>query len=437
MPQLMVRQTGLTVRESGPALRGMDRALPPRAFIHRHGKGVGIVLVVASLVIALIMRYGRADTLLVGKDQLTVATVQQGAFQEFVPLTGKVSPIDSVYVDIAEPGQVAEVLAEAGDTMKAGQILIRLTSTAPENELMNSENLLAQQVNALSGTKLQYEQTRLNTERSIIDMHAALDKLTTNYNRMLKIKDSGAIRQADLDDNAIEIARQQQSLSAMEKSLALSETEGRKQIDTMQRVIDTLNTKLALARKNLDSLHVRAPISGQLTSFNVHVGQLVMPGQRIGQIDQIDHTKVVASVDEFYLNRMTLKQQGIATIDGKTYSLTITKIYPEVHDRIFNVDLAFNGNSPSNMHIGQSMQLRLNISAISDASFVANGSFYEASNQGVFVLDHDGNSAERKMVTFGRRNADQVEVLAGLTTGEQVVISGYQSFNGINQLRFK
>jgi len=433
MPLLVVPKSLTTAPSSG----GMDRALPPLSLMRRYGPVIGVSLLSVGLLAILFMRYGRADTLLVSREQLTIATVQQSSFQEFLPLTGTIVPIDSVYVDIAEPGQVAEVFVEAGNTVDAGQALIRLTSSAPENELMNSENLLAQQVNALGSTKLQYEQTRLNTERSIIDMRAALDKLTANNSRMLRLKDSGAIKQADLDDTAIDISHQQQSIAAMEKSLALSETEGNKQIQTMQRVIDTLNSQLQLARRNLDLLHVRAAIRGQLTTFNVHVGQRLMPAQRIGQIDQLDHTKLVTAVDEFYLNRVSVGQHAIANIDGKNYSLTITKIYPEVHDRVFNVDFIFSDNPPVNVHFGQSTQLRLNISAISNALVVDNGAFYEGSNQGVFVIDHGGNTAERKSITLGRRNADQVEILNGLAAGDQIVISGYQSFNGINQLRFK
>ncbi|MES1190146.1 MAG: efflux RND transporter periplasmic adaptor subunit [Steroidobacter sp.] len=435
-PQAGQRDADLP-RPSATKLEAMDRTLPPLSFARKYGTGIGLSAVVILLLTILLTHYGRADTLYVDKNRLTIATVQQGAFQEFVPLTGAVAPIDSVYIDIAEPGQVAEIYSEAGDSVTAGQVLIRVTSTAPENELMNSENLLAQQVNALSSTKLQYEQTRLNTETSIIDMHASLEKLMANHQRLLKLKDSGAVAQADLDDMSIEMTRQQQSLVAMEKSMELSNTEGRKQIATMQRVIDTLNTKLDLARKNLDRLHVRAPISGQLTSFNVHVGQLVMPAQRIGQIDRIDHTKIVAAVDEFYLNRVAVHQQATAAIDQKTYTLGVTKIYPEVHDHIFNVDLTFDGDAPGNMHIGQSMDLRLNISAVTHALLVANGAFYDSGNQDVFVVDNGGNTAERRTVILGRRNADQVEILSGLSAGERLVVSGYQSYNGINQLRFR
>jgi HlyD family secretion protein len=223
----------------------------------------------------------------------------------------------------------------------------------------------------------------------------------------------------------------------MEKSLALSESEGRKQIDTMQRVIDTLSTKLALARENLDTLQVRAPIRGQLTSFSVHVGQRVTPAQRIGQINQVDKTKIVASVDEFYLNRVSMNQPASLVVDGKTFHLKVTKIYPEVHDRVFNVDFAFAGDSVGNMRIGQSMELRLTMSTAHEVLIVANGPFYEFSDHGVFVVDDKDQIATRRNVAFGRRNAESIEILDGLTAGEQVITSSYQTFKGINQLRFR
>jgi len=416
---------------------GMDRTLPPKSFTHRYGIPALAMVVVIGTATALFMHYGRADILYVDKDRVTLASVQRTPFQEFIPLTGTVAPVDSVFVDIAEPGQVAEIFVGAGDIVEAGQVLVRLSSTAPENELMNSENLLAQQVNALSGTKLQYEQTRLGTERNIIDMRADLEKVTAGYQRMLRIRDSGAIKQADIDDSLIEIKRQQQSLAAMEKSLALSESEGRKQIDTMQRVIDALSSKLTLARKNLDTLQVRAPIRGQLISFNVHVGQRVIPAQRIGQINQVDKTKIVASVDEFYLNRVSMNQAATLVMDGKTYQLKMTKIYPEVHDRVFNVDFAFAGDSVGNMRIGQSMELRLGTSAFHEILAVTNGPFYESSDHGVFVVGEHGQIATRRNVAFGRRNTDYVEILEGVAAGEQIITSSYQTFKGINQLRFR
>jgi len=162
-----------------------------------------------------------------------------------------------------------------------------------------------------------------------------------------------------------------------------------------------------------------------------------MPAQRIGQIDQIDNTKIVASVDEFYLNRVSVNQSAVATIDGNNYDLKITKVYPEVRDRMFNVDLAFESATPAKLRIGQSMELRLNTSAISEALFVTNGAFYESGTQSIFVLDQNRDFAQRRAVTLGRRNSTQVEILNGLFLGDKVVVSSYQSFKSVNQLRFK
>jgi HlyD family secretion protein len=411
----------------------MDRALPPQTIVKKYGGYVAAVITAMALLAFLFARYGHADTLWVDPDQLTLSPVKQGGFQEFVPVTGAVAPIDSVFVDVAEPGLVEAVLVEAGNKVEVGQLLIRLSSTAPENELMASETLLAQQVNQLSATQLQYSQTRLNTQRSAIDMRAALERLTTHHTRLMKLNETGAIRQADIDDQKIEIKRLQQSLAATEQSLVLSETEGKKQIATMQRVIDNLTQ---FSRQRIESLQVKAPISGMLTNFDIHVGQRVLPSQHLGQIDQIDRNKIVASIDQFYLNRVALNQSATALVSGSSYELKVTKIYPEVRQSNFRVDLIFDSHTPPAIKIGQTIELRLNIGASAIALTIAKGPFYDTSTQSVFVVDKSGATAERRSVKLGRHNIEQIEILSGLSPGEKVVTSSYERFAGINQLRF-
>jgi HlyD family secretion protein len=204
----------------------------------------------------------------------------------------------------------------------------------------------------------------------------------------------------------------------------------------MQRTIDSLAARLKVAHQSLDSLQLRAPISGQLTSFNAHLGEAKMLGQRIGQVDQIDRSKITAVADEFYLSRVVVGQPATATMAGVAYALKVSKIYPEVRERTFKIDFAFQDEAPPGAHRGQEIQLRLDIGGTSHALIVTNGAFYDEAARGVFVVNSSGNSAERRVVTLGRRNTEQVEVLAGLAAGEHIVTSSYESFSGISHLQF-
>lgn len=413
----------------------MDRAVVAPRFTRTTAiVGIALLLISALLLLAY-QRYGRSDSLIVEKERLSFATVAQGEFKEFIPLVGVLAPSESVYLDLVEGGQVAEVLVEEGASVTAGQLLVKLKSARLELELLTNETQLAEQVNQLSTTKLSYEQDRINSERNVIEARSNLDKLQARQQRYQPLMQQGVIARAEYDELNLDIARQQQLLQSAEAALTLSRENGSAQIERMQDTVDNLNARLNLYKNNLDSLNVRAPISGQLTSFSVDQGQAKPQGARIGQIDRLEQTKVMASMDEFYLNRVAVAQLATADIDGKSHRFKVSKVYPEVRDRLFKLDMNFVDTPPANTRVGQSLQLRLDIGGSSRALIVANGAFYDAAVAGVFVLSSSGTAAERRQVKLGRRNTDYVEVLSGLAVGEQVLTSSYASYQDINRLQ--
>lgn len=414
----------------------MDRAVTASRFTKANVLvAIGLLLLSVLLLLAY-QRYGRSDSLMVDQERLTLATVTQGEFQEFIPLVGVLAPSATVYLDLVEGGQVTQILVEEGASVTAGQLLVKLKSARLELELLTNETQLAEQVNQLSTTRLSYEQDRINSERNVIETRSNLDKLQARQQRYQPLMQQGVITRSEYDELNLDLARQQQLLKSAEAALTLSREKGSAQIERMQDTVDNLNAKLALYQNNLDSLNVRAPISGQLTSFTVNVGQAKPQGARIGQIDRLEQTKVSAAVDEFYLNRVAVGQLATADIDGKSYRFKISKVYPEVRDRLFKLDMVFVDAQPVSARVGQSLQLRLDIGGSTRALLVANGAFYDAAQNGVFVLSGESD-AQRRLVTLGRRNSDYVEILSGIKAGEQVVISSYESYQGINSLRLR
>jgi len=395
----------------------------------------GGVLAVGSAVAY--VHYGLRSALSVPKSRVTIAVVVHAPFAEYVPLTGGVVPIKTVYLDAIEGGQVTDVFVEEGARVVSGQPLVKLRNSRQQLEVMRLEAELTQQLNQLGTAKLSFAQATLQHEREAITAQAQLEQMEQRHARRLQLLTSGAVSRADIEDSALELKRDQQLLEALRRAQAVDTELQSRQVTRIEQAAEDLATNLGLARDTLASLTINAPISGQLTTLNVSLGESAAPGQRIGQIDALDSSKVTAHVDEFYLARIHPGQAADTEVDGTPYSLTITKVYPEVRERKFKVDFQFAASAPPAMRFGQTLQLRLDLGNGGKALQVANGPFFDSSADGVFVLSTAGDSAERRRVKLGRRTTDSVEVISGLTPGERIVSSSYESYDGIEVLRFR
>jgi HlyD family secretion protein len=251
--------------------------------------------------------------------------------------------------------------------------------------------------------------------------------------RMQSVVDTGAIKRSDVEDAELDLRRLRDLLEAAKEARRVDESLQVEQITQVNKTIAQLDKNLSIARQNLDNLTIKAPIAGQLTSLEAHPGESKRPGERIGQIDQIDTYKVEALVDEHYLPRAAVGQEATAEIDGREYRLQLAKLYSEVRERQFKVDLTFNGDVPKSVRRGQSLQLRLAIGASSEGLVVANGPFYEdTGGQWAFVVE--GSQAERRAIKLGRRNPESVEVLEGLRADDRVITSSYESLKDFTRI---
>jgi HlyD family secretion protein len=302
--------------------------------------------------------------------------------------------------------------------------------------VINSEAQLSEQVNRLTATKFAFEQTKLTHARELIDVRFQIDQSKQRLARIEPLANSGAIKLADIEDARLELARLQQLQHELSHATQVDAVLQREQIEQLDRAVKGLNANLELARQNLDNLVLKAPIDGQLTSLEAHLGASKLPGQRLGQIDQLDDFKVVAFVDEHYLARVTAGQNATAEIDGVEHRMRLEKVYPEVRERQFKVDLVFASATPSSVRRGQTLQLRLEIGATSTGLIVANGAFYEdTGGQWAFVVDDD--TAERRSLRLGRRNPEQVEVQEGLQPGERVITSSYEHLKQFDRIELR
>jgi HlyD family secretion protein len=414
----------------------MDRRVQSNWYTPKRLATLGISLAVVAVGIFGYVRYGLTRTLSIDSQRMVISPVTTGAFHDYVPVIGNVQPRETVYLDAVDGGQVIEVLVEEGSLVEAGQSLVRLNNTNLQLQVINSEAQLSEQLNLLTGTKLAFEQAKLAHARELIDVQFEIDKSKLQLRRIESLAGTGAIRMADIEDERLELTRLQQSRRELEHATKMDTMLQREQIVQLDRAVKGLNANLELARQNLENLVIKASISGQLTSLDAHLGESKLPGQRLGQIDQVESFKVVALVDEHYLARVAAGQEASAQIDGVEHRLQVAKVYPEVRERQFKVDLTFADALPGSVRRGQTLQLRLEIGASSAGLIVANGAFYEdTGGQWAFVVESD--TAERRAVKFGRRNPEQVEVVEGLRAGDRVITSSYETLKQYDRIALR
>jgi HlyD family secretion protein len=382
------------------------------------------------------VRYGMTRTLSIDAQRIVISPITTGSFHDYVPVTGNVQPRETVYLDAVDGGQVSAVLVEEGSLVTAGQLLVRLNNTNLQLQVISSEAQLSEQLNRLTSTKLNFEQTKLTHARELIDVQFQIDQSKQQLRRFESLTNTGAIKVADIEDARLELTRLEQLRRELEHATKVDAQLQREQIVQLDRAVKGLNANLELARENLENLVIKAPIDGHLTSLEAHLGESKLPGQRLGQIDQVEDFKVVALVDEHYLARVTAGQHATAEIDGTEHRMRLVKVYPEVRERQFKVDLTFADATPASVRRGQTLQLRLEIGTSSAGLVVANGAFYEdTGGQWAFVVVDD--TAERRPIRFGRRNPEQVEVLEGLRPGDRVITSSYETLKQFDRIELR
>jgi HlyD family secretion protein len=424
------------IAEDEAQLSPMDRRVESRPRLRRRlliGTGGTVLLAAAA---ALYVRYALTRSVTVTEASVIIAPVRREVFTEYVPAAAVVAPRTTAYLDAVEGGQVAEVLVEEGAFVTRGQVLLRLKNTNLQLEMLGRQAQLMEQLDRLNQTILSFEQARVTHERELIDSSAQIEQLTQRQKRREVLRESGTISSEELDNLAIDVERARKLQAAALKARTIDEKFGKEQLAQLRSAIKTTRENLDMASEALQGLTIKAPIGGQLTALNAELGAAKAAGQRIGQIDDSSAYKVEAAVDEFYIGRVKLGQRATAESNGRTWKLEVAKVYPQVVDRQFKVDLYFAPlAAPEGLRRGQSMQMRLEVGAPSKGLVTANGPFFEETGgHWVFVLPPTGHVAQRRAVRFGRRNPEQIEVLAGLFERERIISSGYEQLRRFDRI---
>ena len=437
--RMMWQRLGLAPAPAEPyAGSGMDRILTPVPVWRRYAPyAAGLVLVAGA---ATWMLWGQGgDVYRVAADQLTIATVRQGAFEDFAAVQGAVAPFITDYLTTDQGGSVQKILVEDGAMVKAGQPLIELANAVMARQEATQEVDTSRQMSDLQNSQLQLEQTSLQYQKDILDIEYQVEKLKDQLARDKILNDGGAIAPATYLQEQAQYAYELKLKDATIASHSAAQKLHDQQLSQLRVTLARLNANLAAARAGLDALTIRAPMDGQLTALDAEVGQSKAAGAVLGQVASRDRFKLTAQIDEFYLSRVAAGQVALMTVNDHDYSAKVAKIYPQVANGTFKADLNFAGATPPGIHNGQAIDIKLEMGGgTANAVMLPNGSFYQdTGGNWVFVLAPDGKSALRRTVRLGRRNPQYVEVLDGLTPGERVIVSSYSAFEKMDRVEFE
>ena len=414
----------------------MDRVVERKRIDRKYLIGGGIAATLL-LVILFWMFAPRADSVSVSRDRLAMSAVQSGTFDDFLPLRGRVTPLVTVYLDAVEGGRVEQKLVEDGAQVTAGQLLAVLSNAELQLSTLEKQAEVEQQLNNMRSQELALTQTRNANLRDLNQAETDLAKARRQYDLYKPLSERGFVSMKAYNDTRDDMNYQARRLQILKQSVAQTEALQSSQLAQLRAASGSLNSSMGIARSNLGQLSIRAPVTGELSGFDIQLGQSLQQGERIGQIDSAGGNKLQADVDEYYLGRVRVGQTASADLDGKSYRLKVAKVYPQVRNGQFQIDLVFDGPAPSSVQRGQTIQTKLTLGDSSKAVLIPNGNFFnDTGGNWVFVVDRSGNGATKRQVQLGRRNADYIEVLGGLSPGERVITSSYSGLTDKDHLTF-
>jgi len=379
----------------------------------------------------------RSDSLTVARDRLAIATAENGTFDDFLPLRARVTPLVTVYLDAVEGGRVEKKLVEDGAQVTQGQLLAVLSNAELQLSTLEKQAEVEQQLNNMRSQELALTQTHNTNLRDLNQAETDLAKARRQFDLQKPLAERGFVSMKTFNDTKDDLNYQQQRLQILRRSISQTEALQSSQLQQLRAAASSLNTSMGVAQNSLGQLNIRAPVTGQLSGFDIQLGQSLQQGERIGQVDSAGADKLQADVDEYYLGRVSVGQTATADVDGKTYRMKVAKVYPQVRNGQFQIDLVFIGQEPASVQRGQTVQAKLTVGDSSKALLIPNGAFFsDTGGTWIFVVDSGGNSATKRQVQLGRRNSDFIEVLSGLKPGERVITSSYSGLTDKDRLNF-
>ena len=406
----------------------MDRQIEKKSFLRRYAWYIAAAAALAALLVWIVLGT-TANTTTVDASDITISDVTRGKFDDYVRLNGQVLPIQVVQISPEEGGIVREKVVEEGTRVRKGDVILRLSNSNLDLQILNAEAELAEKQNLLRNTQVAMQQDRLNnrTEQATLDTDCDRKRRAYEQNARLykeRLISKEVYLQSREDYN---LARRKQSL--ISQRLKQDSLYRHVQMAQMEDNLDNMRKNVLLVRDRKNKLEVRSAIDGELGLLDVELGQNIAAGQNIGQINDLSDFKVQAQIDEHYIDRVRPGLSASFSRDGKTYRLRVRKVYPEVRNGTFRTDFVFIGERPAQMRSGQTYYVELALGKSQQATLIPRGTFFQTTGGNwIFVLDKSGRKAYRRNISIARQNPQYYEVTDGLEPGERVITSGYEAF---------
>lgn len=383
---------------------------------------------VVVLIVWLLLKEN-TSTLRVNTATVTVSNVEEGEFNDYVSLSGTVQPMTTMQLSPLESGVVERVVAEEGTAVKAGDVILEMSNKQLSMQILQSEADLAEKQNILRNTLISMEQERLSLRQEMLMLDLEVTRKQRAYEQNKELYNEELVaREVYLQSKEdYELALNRRSLvRERQKQDSLYRTVQVAQLDENLR---SMQLNMQLIRERVDNLKVKAPIDGELGMLNVVLGQTLSQGSAIGQINDLSAYKVTAMVDEHYIDRVVTGLTASFMRQDNSYDMLLRKVYPEVREGKFRVDLTFSSELPDNIRTGQTYNLNLQLGQPVEAVYIPRGAFFQKTGgRWIYVVDETGEKAYRREIRIGRQNPRYYEILDGLAPGEKVITSSYDNF---------
>lgn len=414
----------------------MDRALPKKTWTSKRIiLALGIVGIITLILASYYLTSGNTR-LNVDAERITISTVKEDSFREFIPVNGTVLPISSIFLDASVGGRVEEKYVEDGVHLRKGDPIMRLSNTDLELSLVTQETQVYNNLTQMQIAQTNAQTTSIANRNQMADAENALKEAKRIYDVNKTLFERNAIGSQEYQQAKNNYDYQLERIKLTRENIVQDSIRSVQNLQQNKQLYASGMSALELMRRKVGDLILRAPVDGQLTSFDAEIGQSKNPGERLGQIDVLTGFKVRADIDEHYISRIYPDLEGEFNFAGKTYKLVIRKVYTQVTSGRFQVDLEFADEVPEGIRRGQTLQIRLALSDETKAILLSKGGFYQQTGGNwVFKLTDDGKTAYRVDVQLGRQNPDYYEVISGLEPGDQVVTSSYETYDRVQELR--
>jgi HlyD family secretion protein len=397
----------------------------------------GIVALIALIIASYYFTSGKSK-LNVDTERIIISDIKKGAFQEFIPVNGVVLPLTTIYLDAVEGGRVEEKFVEDGAIMKKGQPILRLSNTDLQLGLVTQQTNVYNLLTQMQISKNAAQQNTVSKLNQMTDVESQLKEAERVYKLDKHLYEEKVIGSQEYQKAVNDYNYFLQKKKLTEKILQQDSASNQQQVMQARQSFEGSQNALNVMRQKVGDLIVRAPVDGQLTSLDAEIGQSKNKGERLGQIDVTSGYKVRVDVDEHYISRIFIGLKGDFDFNNKTYKLEIKKVYTQVNNGRFQVDMEFINEVPQGIRRGQTLQIRLALSDETQALLLPKGGFYQATGGNwIFKVSADGKTAYKTDIQLGRQNPDYYEVIQGLNTGDKVVTSSYENYGTMQELVLK